>query len=64
MIFLAPELSAAVIIMQINVGILTFMSMVNLILSWAEHGKSFITWGPVWILDQDRQSVGSDLDTD
>ena len=28
------------------VGILTFISKKNFMLSWAEHGKSFITSGP------------------
>ena len=27
----------------ITVGILTFMSMINFVLNWVEHGKSFIT---------------------
>ena len=29
------------------VGILTFMSRINFMLSWVEHGKSFITFGQV-----------------
>ena len=33
--------------MQTIVGILTFMSRKNLMLSWVEHEKSFITSGPV-----------------
>ena len=28
------------------VGILTFMSRINFVLSWVEHEKSFITMGP------------------
>ena len=28
------------------VGILTFLSRINFVLSWVEHGKSFITLGP------------------
>ena len=51
--FLALSLSDVVFIMLINVkmptivGILTFMSRINFVLSWVEHGKSFITSGPV-----------------
>ena len=30
------------------VGILTFMSRKNFMLSWVEHEKSFITSGPVF----------------
>ena len=30
------------------VGILTFMSKKNFVLSWVEHEKSFITSGPEW----------------
>ena len=30
------------------VGILTFMSRINFVLSLVEHGKSFITSGPDW----------------
>ena len=30
------------------VGILTFMSRINFVLSWVEYGKGFITSGPVW----------------
>ena len=30
------------------VGILTFMSRKNIVLSWVEHEKSFITSGPFW----------------
>ena len=50
--FLALRLSDVVCIMLINVimptivGILTFMSKINFVLSWVEHGKSFITSGP------------------
>ena len=46
--FLALRLSDVVFIMLINakmptiVGILTFMSRINFVLSWFEHGKSFI----------------------
>ena len=40
--------SGVVFIMLINVvGILTFMSRVNFVLSWVEHENSFITYGPV-----------------
>ena len=41
-----------VFIMLINVkmstivGILTFMSRINVVLSLVEHEKRFITWGP------------------
>ena len=51
--FLALNLSDVVFIMLMNikmptiVGILTFMSRINFVLTWAEHGKSFITLGPV-----------------
>ena len=47
--FLALSLSDGVIIMLINVkmptivGILTFMSRINFVLSKVEHRKSFIT---------------------
>ena len=46
--FLALSFSDAVFIMLINVkmptivGILTFMCRINFVLSWVEHGKSFI----------------------
>ena len=49
--FLAFRLSYAVFIMLINVkmptsvGILTFMSRMNLVLSLVEHERSFITLG-------------------
>ena len=49
--FLALSLSDDVFILLINVkmptivGILTFMSRMNFVLSWVEHGKSFITSG-------------------
>ena len=32
------------------VGILTFMSRINFVLSWLEHEKSFITSGPEFLL--------------
>ena len=47
--FLALILSDVVFIMLINVkmptivGILSFMSKINFVLSWVEHGHSFIT---------------------
>ena len=50
--FLALSLSDIVFIMLINVkmptivGILTFMSRINSVLSRDEHEKSFITLGP------------------
>ena len=50
--FLALNLSDVVFIMLINVkmptivGILTFMSKINFMLSCFEHGQSFITSGP------------------
>ena len=50
--FLALSLSEVVFIMLINVkmptivGILTFQSRINFVLSRVEHGKSFITSGP------------------
>ena len=31
--------------MPTNIGILTFMSRKNFMLSWVEHEKSFLTWG-------------------
>ena len=49
--FLALSLSGVVLIMLINVkmptivGILTFMSKINFVLSQVQHGKSFITSG-------------------
>ena len=48
---LAFSHSDVVFILLINVkmptivGILTFMSMINFVLSQVEHEKSFITWG-------------------
>ena len=54
--FLALSLSGVVFIMLINVkmqtivGILTFINMINLLLSWVEPGESFITSGPVDVL--------------
>ena len=50
--FLALSLSDVVFIMLINVkmptivGILTFMSRINFVLSWVEHEFFFITSGP------------------
>ena len=50
--FLALSLSDVVFIMLINVkmptivGILTFMSRINFVLSWVEYEKSFISSGP------------------
>ena len=50
--FIALSLSDVVFTMLINVkmptivGILTFISRINFVLSYAEHGKSFITSGP------------------
>ena len=50
--FLALSLSDVVFIMLINVkmptivGILTFMSRINFVLSLVEHEESFITSGP------------------
>ena len=52
MIVFALELSIVVFTMLINVkmptivGIFTFMSMINLMLSWFEHEKSLITLRP------------------
>ena len=49
---LASKCSDVVFIMLINVkmptivGILTFMSMINFMLNFVEHEKSFITLGP------------------
>ena len=54
--FLALSLSDFVFIMLINVkmptivGILTFMSRINFLLSLVEHEKSFITSGPGLLL--------------
>ena len=31
------------------VGILTFVSMINVVLGWVERGKGFITSGFVWV---------------
>ena len=50
--FLALNLSDVVFIMLVNVkmptivGILTFMSRINFVLSWVKHEKSFITSRP------------------
>ena len=55
--FPAFSLSGVVFIMLIKVKrqqllayktILTFKSRVEFVLSWGEHGKSFITLGPYW----------------
>ena len=52
--FLTLSLSDVVFIMLINVktptivGILTFMSRINFVLSSVEHGKCFKTSGPVF----------------
>ena len=49
---LALSISDVVFIMLVNikmptiVGILTFMSRINLVLSWVEYEKSFKTFGP------------------
>ena len=51
---IALRLSDIVFIMLINVkmptivGILTFISRINFVLDWAEHGKSFITSRPAF----------------
>ena len=56
--FLALSLSDVVLIMLINVkmptivGILTLTSRINFVLSRVEHGKSFITLGPGYILSK------------
>ena len=53
--FIALSLSDVIFIMLINVkmptivGILTFISMINFMLSWVEHEKSFITSGPGFV---------------
>ena len=39
------------------VGILTFMSRKNVMLSWVEHEKSFITSGPGWRSTQNLLKV-------
>ena len=44
--FLALSLSDDAFIMLINVGILTFISRINFVLSSVEYGNSFITSGP------------------
>ena len=50
--FLDLSLSVVVFIMLINakmptiIGIQTLMSMIDFVLSWVEHEKSFITTGP------------------
>ena len=54
--FLALSLSGGVFFMLIYVkmptivGILTFVSRINFVLSCVKHGKSFITSEPVWDL--------------
>ena len=51
-VFFALSLSVVVFIMLINVkmptivGILTVICMINFVLNWVEHEKSFITLGP------------------
>ena len=50
--FLALSLSDVLFIMLINVkmpivSILTFMRRINFVLSCIEHGKSFISSGPI-----------------
>ena len=37
--------------MAVIVAILTFMSMINFMLSWVEHEKSFITSGTGFLID-------------
>ena len=55
--FLALSLSDVVFIMLINVkmptivGILTFMSRLNYVLSWVEYEKSFITSRPDHLME-------------
>ena len=57
--FLALSISDVVFIMLINVGILTFMSRINFVLSWIKYENSFITLGPN--LQPDRlQMVSAD----
>ena len=57
--FLALSLSDLVFIMLINVkmpttvGILTFMSRINFVLSRVEHRKKFITSVPDWSMETD-----------
>ena len=56
--FHALNLSDVVFIMLVNVkmptivGILTFMSRINLLISWVEHKKGFISLGPdlLWFI--------------
>ena len=54
--FLALSLSDVVFVMLIKVkmptivGILTFISRINFLLSPVKHGKSFITSGPVFVV--------------
>ena len=54
---LALSLSDAVFIMLMNVkmptivGILTFTTGINFVLSWIEHGKSFMTLVPGFLQD-------------
>ena len=50
-IYISFKLSDDVFIMLINVkmpavGILSFISTIHFVLSWVEHGKSFINSGP------------------
>ena len=63
--FLALGLLDVVFIMQINVkmttivGILTFMSKINFVLSWVGHGESFINLGPGYVIKLGRISADS-----
>ena len=58
--FLAFKLADVVFIMLTNVkmptcvGILTFMSIINFMLSWVEHKKSFITSRPGFVASLSR----------
>ena len=72
--FLALSLSEVAFIMLINVkmpaivGILTFISMINFVLSWVEHGKKFYNlgaWAPNENWDQSgRQPIQIKVFTD
>ena len=65
--FLALSFSDVIFIMLINVkmpiivGILTFMSRTNFVLSWVEHEKSFITSGPVLTRSTQKQYANANL---
>ena len=66
-IFLAPSLSDVIFIMLINVkiptvvGLSTFLSRINFVLSWVEHWKSFITSRPGFVTHVFKRYLSQNL---